>query len=91
MVLDFFIVVGDFVDYCVKGNFWVLGKKYVKVILKVVVVIVVVDFEWFVFELVIKGFVEMDVLEVEGGKVVVIVDDVIVFECFWEGWSVVNE
>lgn len=91
MALDSFTAAGDLVDHCAKGNFRALGKKYAKATPKVAAAIAAADPEWLASELAIKGSVEMDVPEVEGGKAVVTADDVIVSERPREGWSVVNE
>ena len=88
---DSFTAAGDLVDHCAKGNFRALGKKYAKATPKVAAAIAAADPEWLASELAIKGSIELDVPEVEGGKAVVTADDVIVSERPREGWSVVNE
>ena len=91
MALDSFTAAGDLVDHCAKGNFRALGKKYAKATPKVAAAIAAADPEWLASELATNGSVELGVPEVEGGKAVVTVDDVIVSEHPREGWSVINE
>ncbi|MDR3070020.1 MAG: DUF5915 domain-containing protein, partial [Propionibacteriaceae bacterium] len=87
--IESFAAAGDLVDFCAKGNFRALGKRFGKQTQLVANAIAAADAAAMAVALKANGTVSLEVAEL--GVATLTEEEVLVLERPREGWSVVNE